>query len=327
VSAEETASSIHPGSGEPPASSTAPTVEPEQSPGSADRRRTGLLYGFGAFGLWGLIPFFFVALVPARPWEIVAQRIVWTFLFCLLLLAVRRDWAWIRPMLRRRRVLAGLTVAALLIAGNWLTYIFAVLGGQTSEAALGYFLNPLVTVALGVIVLGERLRPLQWLAVGIATAAAVFLTVVARQLPLTALALAVSFALYGLLKNRMGADLPALHGLTVETAVLTPLALVGICALVLSGASTFASNGIGHLLLLTLTGPVTATPLLLFAAAARRIPLVTIGLIQFIAPVMQLLASLALGEHISPARWVGFAIVWVALTVLTVDSLHARLRR
>jgi chloramphenicol-sensitive protein RarD len=317
VSAEEPVRSI-----DPPAAG-----QNQHNPRGADQRRVGLLYGFGAFGLWGLIPFFFIALVPAGPVEIVAHRIVWTFLFCLILLAARRDWAWIRPMLRRWRVIAGLTVAALLIAANWLTYIFAVLGGQTSEAALGYFLNPLVTVALGVVVLGERLRPLQWLAVGIATLAAVFLTVVAGQLPLTALTLAVSFALYGLIKNRMGADLPALHGLTVETAVLTPPAAVCIWALGAAGASTFATNGAAHVVLMLLTGLVTATPLLLFAAAARRIPLVTIGLIQFIAPIMQLLSSLVLGEYISPARWVGFAIVWVALTVLTVDSVHARLRR
>lgn len=326
MTSDDPVGSIRSGTAEPPQPGA---VSPSSAADarSAEQRRAGLLYGFGAFGLWGLIPFFFVALVPAGPWEIVAHRIVWTFLFCLVVLSIRRDWAWIGPMLRRWRVVAGLTVAALLIAANWLTYIGAVLGGQTSEAALGYFLNPLVTVALGVVVLSERLRPLQWLAVGIATTAAVFLTVVAGQLPLTALALAFSFALYGLLKNRMGADLPAVHGLTVETAVLLPLALAGIWALAASGASTFASDGPGHVLLLLLTGPVTATPLLLFAAAARRIPLVTIGLIQFIAPVMQLVSSLILGEHITPARWVGFAIVWVALTVLTADTLHARLRR
>lgn len=326
MTADEPTRSTNPATADPRPTGARPGGHRREDVRSSERR-LGLIYGFGAFSLWGLIPFFFVALVPAGPWEIVAHRIVWTFLFCLLLLAARRDWTWVGPMLRRWRVLGGLTLAALIIALNWLTYIHAVLDGKTSEAALGYFLNPLVTVALGVLVLGERLRQLQWLAVGIATAAAVFLTVVAGQLPLTALTLAFSFAVYGLLKNRMGADLPALHGLTVETAVLTPIALAVIWGLAASAGSTFAGNGTAHVLLMLLTGPVTATPLILFAGAARRIPLVTIGLIQFIAPIMQLLSSLVLGEYISPARWVGFAIVWVALTVLTVDTLHARLRR
>ena len=295
--------------------------------GLADQGRLGLVYGLSAYLLWGLLPFFFIALLPAGPLEILGNRIVWTFLLCLVLLAARREAGWVRPLLRRGRLLVGLTVAAGLIAVNWLTYLKAVIDGHTSEGALGYFLNPLVTVALGVLVLRERLRPLQWLAVGIAAVAAGFLTVVAGQIPVTALTLAVTFALYGLLKNRMGADLPALHGLTVETAVLLPLAAGILVTLSAASETTFAANGVGHSLLLVLTGPVTAVPLLLFAAAARRIPLVTVGLLQFIAPVMQLLASLALGEYISPARWVGFAIVWLALVVLTIDSLHARLRR
>ncbi len=285
------------------------------------------MYGLAAYLLWGSFPLFFVALAPAGPWEILAHRIVWTFLCCLAVLAVRRDLRWVAPMLRRRRMLLGLTVAAVLIAVNWGVYVTAVLAGHTSEAALGYFLNPLVTVALGVLVLRERLRPLQWLAVAIAGVAAAFLTVVAGQVPLTALALAFSFALYGLLKNRMGADLPALHGLTVETAVLTPVALGVIAGFVVGGVSSFGPNGASHAGLMLLTGPVTMAPLVLFAAAARRVPLVTVGLLQFIAPILQLLSSLALGEYISPARWAGFAIVWVACLVLTVDSVAGRLRR
>ena len=294
---------------------------------AADQGRLGLIYGVAAFLLWGLIPFFFVALAPAGAWEILGHRVVWTFLFCLLVLAIQRDLGWVRPMLHRRRLLVGLTVAGLLIALNWVVYITAVLGGRTSEGALGYFLNPVVTVALGVLVLGERLRPLQWLAVAIAGAAAAFLTIVAGQVPVTALTLAGTFALYGLIKKRVGGDLPALHGLTVETAALVPLALALVVGSVAAGTTTFAGNGTGHVVLLMLTGPVTMVPLTLFAAAARRIPLVTIGLIQFVAPIMQLLSALVLGEHISPARWAGFGIVWVALAVLTVDSLHARLRR
>ena len=309
---------------------TPPRSAADARPGPAalaDQRRLGLVYGLSAYLRWGLLPFVFIALLPAGPWEILGNRIVWTFLLCVALLALRRDAGWVRPLLRRGRLLLGLTVAGGLIAVNWLTYLKAVLDGHTSEGALGYFLNPLVTVALGVLVLREPLGRQQRAADAIAGMAAGFLTVVAGQIPVTALTLAVTFALYGLLKNRMGADLPALHGLTVETAVLLPVAAGILVASTAGGETTFAGHGVGHTLLLMLTGPVTAVPLLLFAAAARRIPLVTVGLLQFIAPVMQLLASLALGEYISPARWAGFAIVWVALMVLTVDSLHARLRR
>lgn len=290
----------------------------------SDELRPGLLYGFAAYLLWGGFPYFFVAVKPAGPWEILGQRIVWTFAFCLLVLLVRRDWSWLRPVLLRRRLLAGLSMAALLLAVNWGVYVNAVVTGHTSEAALGYFLNPLLTVALGVLVLRERLRPMQWLAVGIGAAAAVFLTVVAGTVPVTALTLAVSFALYGLLRNRLGARLGALHGLTVESGVLVPIALVLLVPLAGSLGSTFTGHGPLHTALLVASGPVTAAPLLLFAAAARRIPLVSIGLLQFLTPVMQLLAAIVLGEHVTPARWVGFGIVWVALLVLSVDTVRHR---
>lgn len=283
----------------------------------------GTAMGIAAYLLWGLFPLYFDALKPTGPWEILAHRILWTLVLCGAALLILRDLGWIRPVLRQPRLLAGVTIAALLISTNWIVYIVAVTSGHTSDAALGYFLNPLVTVALGVVVLRERLRPLQWVAVGIGVLAFVYLAVVAGTFPVTALALAFSFGLYGLVKNKVGVHLNALQGLTLETAILAPIAaavLVGIA--VWGGGLDFARHGAGHAALLAFAGVATAVPLLLFAAAARRIPLVTVGLIQFATPIMQLLcAVLFLGEHVSPERWVGFGIVWVALLLLTVDTV------
>ena len=293
-----------------------------------DEQRRGVVQGFCAYAIWGLFPLYFHALLPAGAWEILAHRILWTFVFCLLLLAIRRDWAWIRPLLGRRRFLGGIAVAAVLIAVNWVLYVGAVVSGNVSEAALGYFLNPIVTVGLGVVVLRERLRPLQWVAVGIGVVAALYLSVGAGRIPWIALALAATFALYGLLKKRLGATLPALHGLAVETTVLLPVALGLVLWLGLTGTQTFTTEGPGHTALLVLSGVVTAAPLLLFAASARRVPLVTVGLLQFVTPVMQLLCGVVLlGESMSPQRWAGFGIVWLALIVLTVDSLIGVRRR
>ena len=320
---------------DPAADLGARDAEPAGLPTTAGRRaasgapdpdiRRGTVFGLSAYLLWGTFPFYFHALAPAGPWEIVAHRILWCLAFCVLVLLARRDIAWLPALLRQRRIMVGLTIAACVVALNWGVYVGAVLGGHTRDAALGYFLNPLITVALGVVVLREPLRRLQALAVGIGAVAAAYLTVVGGQVPLIALTLATSFAIYGLVKKRVGATLPALHGLTVETAVLAPVA--GLLLGPLSGA--FGAHALGwqspgHAALLVLSGPVTAIPLLLFAAAARRVPLVTIGLLQFTTPVLQLVASLALGEQVSGHEWVGFCIVWVALAVLTTDAVRAR---
>ena len=291
----------------------------------------GTLLAFTAYGLWGLFPLYFDALRPAGAWEILAHRILWTLLLCVLVLLVMRDGGWVRPLLRRPRLVGGLAIAAVLIAANWVLYVGTVTSGHASEAALGYFLNPLVTVALGVIVLGERLRTLQWVAVGIGLVAAAYLAVAGGAVPWVALALAATFALYSLTKKKIGASLGALHGLTVETLLLAPVAALLLVVVGAQGGLEFGSHGTWHTTLFVLSGVVTALPLLCFAAAARRIPLVTIGLVQFITPVLQLLcAVLLLGEHMPLERWVGFGVVWVALGVLSVDSLlslHAARRR
>lgn len=292
-----------------------------------DEVRRGTIAGFSAYAMWGLFPLYFAALAAAGPWEILANRILWTVVSCGLVLVVRRQLGWIRPLLADRRLLAGVTTAALLIATNWVIYVNAVLVGRTSEAALGYFLNPIVTVALGVLVLRERLRPGQWLAVAIGAVAALYLTVVGGSFPWISLALATSFGLYGLTKNRVGVRMPALESLTAETAVLAPIALVILLVVDARTGLTFASEGAAHTTLLVLAGIVTAVPLLLFGAAARRIPLALVGLLQFITPVLQLLcAVVVLDEHVAPARWVGFGIVWLALAVLVGDSLRERRR-
>ena len=287
------------------------------------RRGTG--FGFLAYAIWGVFPLYFHALRPAGAWEILAHRILWTLLLCAVVLLVRRDLSWTRQLLARPRLALGVAVAALLIEANGVNYVAAVIGGHTPEAALGYYRNPIVTVALGVVVLRERLRPLQWAAVAIGAAAGVYLSVAGGQFPLIALSLAFSFAGYGLVKKKVGASLDAMHSLAAETAVLFPVAVVLLGFLVVRGETTFTLEPPVHPALLLAAGVVTAVPLLLFAAAARRIPLTTIGLLQFVTPVLQLLCGvLLLGEHMSTARWTGFGIVWVALLLLTVDSLVGR---
>lgn len=288
------------------------------------RRQQGTLYGFLAYLIWGVFPLYFAVLRPAGPWEIVAHRIIWTLLLCAIVLVVLRDLRWLLDLARRPRRLAGVAGAGVLIATNWGIYTYAVLSGHVTEAALGYFLNPLVTVALGVIVLRERLRRLQWVAVGIGTVAAVYLTVDYGRPPWISLALAFSFASYSLLKNRLGISLSALRSLAGESLVILPVAVVILVWLAGRDQTTFLGHGTGHTLLLVSTGVATAVPLLLFAAAASRVPLSTVGLLQFLTPFLQLLIGvLVMGEHVPASRWVGFALVWVALAVLTVDMLGA----
>ena len=292
-----------------------------------DETRRGSAYVFAAYGIWGLFPLYFAAMRPAGAWEILAHRIIWSLVFCAGILILRRDVSWLGQVLRNRRLMLGMVAAALLIASNWGFYVYAVISGQTTEAALGYFLNPLVTVALGVVVLRETLRPAQWVAVGIGGLAAVYLSVSAGTAPVLALILAFSFGLYSLVKKRVGVSLTAMRGLALETAVLAPLAAGLIIWTAATGTATFLTEGPGHTALLASAGVVTAIPLLLFAAAARRVPLTTIGLIQFITPVLQLIVAVTLlDEQMSRARWVGFGIVWVALAVLTVDMLGRRRR-
>jgi chloramphenicol-sensitive protein RarD len=299
------------------------------SAGHGEDARRGTAYGAGAYVIWGTFPLYFHLLAPAGAWEILAHRILWTLLFCGAVLAFRREFAWCRSVFGNPRLLGAVTLAGLLIAVNWTIYVAAVVAHHVTEASLGYFLNPIVTVAIGVLVLRERLRSLQWLAVAIGLAAGVYLTIDFGRPPWIALSLAFSFALYGLMKKRLGTSLGAFQSLASETAVLAPVAVVVLLLVGTAGETTFTVDSPAHPLLLASAGVVTATPLLLFAAAARRVPLVTIGLLQFITPVLQLMCGvLLLGETMKTSRWIGFGIVWIALLVLTFDSIRSvRTRR
>lgn len=287
-------------------------------------RRGGLAAGVGAYMLWGALPLYFPLLAPSGPVEIIAHRVVWSLLLCLVLLRVTGTWAAFVAILRDRGLVLRLTLAAVLLAVNWLVFVHGVTTGHVVDAALGYFINPLVTIALAVLVLGERLRPVQWAAVACGTAAVVVLTVAYGRLPWIALVLAGSFGTYGLIKSRVGPRVAALPGLAAETAVLAPLAVGYLVVLHVAGLGTAALDW--HGLALVGTGVLTAVPLLLFNSAARRLPLATVGLLQYLAPVLQLaIGVLVAGERMPPARWWGFGLVWVALVVLTVDGLrHAR---
>lgn len=293
--------------------------EPVTTPSSPDR--WGLPLGISAFALWGAMPLFFPLLVPAGPVEIIAHRIVWSLVFCVLLLAATRSLPSFVAVLRSPRTLGLLGVASVLIIVNWTTYVYAVLSDHVLDAALGYFINPLLTVLLGVVVLRERLRVAQWVAVGFGVAAVAVISTGVGGLPWISLVLAGAFGLYSLVKNRVGRDVGALPGLAAETAVATPFALGYLVWLGATGVGTFTTEGVGHALLLAACGVITGLPLLLFSSAARRLPLSVVGMLQYLTPALQfLLGLLVFGEHMPLSRWIGFGLVWVALVLLTVDG-------
>ncbi|MGO3361638.1 MAG: EamA family transporter RarD [Corynebacterium sp.] len=285
-----------------------------------------MIWGVLAYLMWGFFPAFFPLLRPAEPMEILAHRFVWTLAFVALILLFTTGFRWMRripPKLWLRIAIAGL-----LIGGNWGLYIYAVNNDHVADAALGYFINPLVSVLLGVIVLRERLRVLQWVSVGIAGVAVVILTVALGEPPVVSLGLALSFAGYGLLKKRV--PLTPLQSLTAETAVLAPVGVIFLAWLQTQGTSTMfqGGHGVDHALLLVTAGVITALPLLCFARAAHELSLTSLGMLQYLTPVMQMLwAVLVVDEYIEPARWVGFAVIWVALAVFVTDMLLNSRRR
>jgi chloramphenicol-sensitive protein RarD len=285
--------------------------------------RSGLSYAIGAYALWGVLPIYFIALEPTGPFEIVAWRVLFSLVFCALLIAVTRAWRPFAILIRDRRVVLTMGLAGLLIFVNWQTYVYATLNGQVVEAALGYFINPIVTVLLGVIVLRERLNATQWVAMGISVVAVIVLAVGYGQLPWIALVLAFSFGFYGLIKKRVGSRVDAVSGLTLETAWLAPLAVVQLVFVGMTTGLTIGTAGAWHTVLLVSAGAVTAVPLLLFAAASRRLPLIYMGFIQYFAPFIQFLVGVfVLQEPMPPERWIGFGLVWLALIVLTFDLLR-----
>jgi chloramphenicol-sensitive protein RarD len=282
---------------------------------SRGERHIGLLNGFAAYGMWGLVPLFWPLLKPAGAAEILAHRMVWSLVFVAVALAFVRRWAWAGELLRQPRRLALITVAAAVITVNWGVYIWAVNSGHVVEASLGYFINPLVTIAMGVLLLKERLRPVQWTAVGVGAAAVLVLTVGYGRPPWISLTLAFSFATYGLVKKKV--NLGGVESLAAETAIQFLPALGYLLWLSSHGGLSFASEGPGHAALLASTGIVTALPLVCFGALS------TLGLLQYLAPVFQfLLGIFYFGEAMPPERWAGFALVWLALTLLTWDALR-----
>jgi chloramphenicol-sensitive protein RarD len=294
--------------------------------------RTGLAAAVTAYLLWGALPLYFLLVVPTGPFELVALRVIFSLVFCALLLTVTRAWKPFLVLLRTPRISLTMALAGALIFVNWQTYVYGVLSGQVVEAALGYFINPIVTVFLGVFFLRERLRLVQWISVGISIIAVLVLAVGGSGVPWIALILAFSFGLYGFIKKRVGPRVDAVAGLTLETTWLLPVAVIQLLVVGLTTGLTIGTVSPLHTALLAGTGVITAVPLLLFAAAARRLPLIWMGFIQFFAPVIQFLAGvLILHEEMPVERWVGFSLVWIALIILTVDmaaaARHSAVRR
>ncbi|GAB3650165.1 EamA family transporter RarD [Zhihengliuella somnathii] len=294
---------------------------------TARDRTKGLWYGVAAYGLWGILPLYFAVVAAAGAVEIMAHRVVWSLLVCVVLVTVLRQWPVLRALLRTPKALAWLAAASLLIGANWLTFAIAVLNGHALEASLGYYINPLLSIALGVVLLGEKLSRLQFAAIGAAVAAVLVMAVAYGSVPWISLILASTFALYGYAKNRVGRGTTAVASLTVETAVLFVPAVVCLGILGASGTATAFELGAGHFWLLIGLGVITATPLLFFGAAATRLPLSVVGSLQYIAPTAQfLIALLVFGEPMPAERWAGFALVWVAIIILSVDLFRRRPR-
>ncbi|HET7386234.1 MAG TPA: EamA family transporter RarD [Nocardioidaceae bacterium] len=291
----------------------------------AENRR-GLLLGVAAYAMWGLFPLYWPLLEPAGAVEILAHRIFWSLVVMAVLVLVVRRGARVRRVLADSRTRTLLSIAAVVIGVNWGTYIWGVNNAHVVETSLGYFINPLVTVLMGVLILGERLRRVQWIALALAAAAVIGLTVEYGHPPWVALVLAFSFGTYGLLKKQ--ANVGAVESLTVEATVLSPVAVAYIVWLGVTGASNFGTHGAGHALLLTTAGVVTAVPLLCFSGAATRVPLTTIGLLQYLTPTIQFLIGVfVLGEPMPAARWAGFAVIWVALALFTFELVTHRRRQ
>jgi chloramphenicol-sensitive protein RarD len=276
--------------------------------------------------MWGIFPLYWTLLEPAGAVEILAHRVCWSLLVMVALTLALRRTPQLRAILRSPRLLALLTVASVVIGLNWGGFIWGVNHERVVEVSLGYFINPLVTVLLGVLVLGERLRPLQWTAMGIAALAVIGLTIDYGHPPWIAFLLACSFGTYGLAKKKAGVE--AVESLTFETMVLAPIALGYLVWLSATGDSTFSTDGVSHTLLLISTGLVTAVPLICFGAAAIRVSMTTIGLLQYLAPTIQFaLGLLVFHEQMTPVKWAGFALVWLALAIFTSEALRNRGRQ
>ncbi|MFT4157269.1 MAG: EamA family transporter RarD [Microbacterium sp.] len=288
-------------------------------------RTAGGVYAVSAYLLWGVLPLYFLLLVPTGPWELVAWRVLLSLVFCVILLTVTRGWQAFAAIICEPKLLGLTAIAGLLIYVNWQVFVYATLTGHVVETSLGYFINPIATVLLGVFVLRERIRVAQWVAIGIAAIAVIVIVIGYGSFPWIALSLAGSFGIYGLIKKQIGPAVDAVSGLTLESFWLIPIAALQLILVAATPSGlTMGQIGPWHAVLLALAGVATAVPLLLFAAGARRIDLSLIGMIQFITPIMQfLLGVVVLGESMPPARWAGFILVWVAIGVFVIDMVVA----
>lgn len=299
-------------------------MPPTPSPVVGEHRRLGpgLAFAISSYVLWGFLPLLFLGLVPSGPLEIVAWRIVLSLAFCALLLTITRTWPAFLRILRDRTAVLTLAVASVLVFINWFIYIIAATTNHIVEASLGYFTNPIVTVLLGVFLLRERLRPLQWVAIGVSAVAVLVLAIGYGAFPWIAMALAFSFGLYGLVKKRVAGRADAIGGLTTETLLLSPVAIVMLVVVGFTTGLTVGTVSPLHTWLMASVGIATATPLLFFAAGTRRLPLVYMGLTQYFAPVIQFIIGVVILHEAMPVeRWIGFAIVWLALVILTIDMV------
>ena len=291
-------------------------------------RTSGVVAGIGSYFLWGFLPLYFVTLGSTGPWEIVSWRILWSLVFCLAILAVTKQLRSTFEVMRDRKLIGYTLAAGILIYINWQFYIIANLTGHIVEGSLGYFINPLVTILLGVLVLGERLRPLQWVSMALAAIAVIILIVGYGQVPWLSFILAGSFGVYGLVKNRLGGRLNATQSLTVETAWLVPVAVVLVSVEAAAGTLNFGAHDMWSTVLLIGLGPVTAIPLLLFGFASSKVPLSWMGFMQYVAPTLQFLIGVfVMHEPMPPVRFLGFALVWVGLVALMIDAVLRNRRR
>jgi len=287
-------------------------------------RSSGIAFTVGAYLIWGVLPLYFLALAPTGPWEVVAWRVLLSLVFCMILLTVMRGWPAFLAIVRRPRLLGWTALAGLLIYINWQVFLLGTLDDKVIETSLGYFINPIFTVLLGVFVLRERIRRLQWAAIAIAAVAVIVIIVAYGSFPWIALSLTASFGIYGLVKKRIGPAVDAISGLTLESFWLIPIAVVTLIVVGQTDGITFGHHGPWHTTLVAFAGVATAVPLLLFAAGTRRVDLSLVGMIQFITPVMQFLVGWALlGEPMPPERWAGFIIVWIAIAVFLADVVIA----
>jgi chloramphenicol-sensitive protein RarD len=283
----------------------------------------GVLYGLAAYGLWGLAPLYWPLLAPATALETLAHRMTWSLIFLALLNAIRKNWSVIRQLLGNARVMKLLTIAAVLITINWGLYIWSVINGHVIDASLGYFINPLINVAFGVLIFKEKLRPLQWIAVAVAASGVLFLTLDAQAWPWIGLTLGVTFSAYGMVKKIANVD--GVESLTIETLILLPFSIAYLGFLGVAGTIAFGNNGWGHAVLAVLAGLVTAVPLLAFGAAAVRIPYSLMGILQYCSPTIQFLLGFFFYEEVmTSGRWTGFAIVWLALVIFSADAFRSR---